>query len=268
MRRGKQPVDPACRVAIARGQGDAVGGSVDSRPGSPASGEGAGAFTLRSALRGARLMLPVAVSVFAYGSVYGVLARQTGVRLAEALALSGLVYAGSAQLVVLDLWQAPLPAATIVLTTLIVNLRHLLMGAAVQPWFRGLSRARRYGTAFLMADENWALSVRELQQGRADGAVLLGSGLVCWAAWMLATLAGHTLGAAVVDPARWGLDFAFLAVFLALIVGMARGKRDLVPWAVAAGVAILAARMLPGKWYILLGGLAGSLVGAVLDDGA
>ena len=88
-------------------------------------------------------------------------------------------------------------------------------------------------------------------------------GLTLFLAWFGATATGHLAGAIIQDPTRWGLDFAFLAVFLALIAGMWRGKSDLLPWTVAAGIAILASQWLPGKWYILLGGLAGSIVGAV-----
>lgn len=79
--------------------------------------------------------MPLALSVFAYRAVFGVLARQMGITLAEATYMSGFLYAGAAQLIVLDLWVSPLPVATIVLTTLIINLRHLLMGAALRPWF-------------------------------------------------------------------------------------------------------------------------------------
>jgi predicted branched-subunit amino acid permease len=92
---------------------------------------------------------------------------------------------------------------------------------------------------------------------------LLGSGLALFIAWLGATASGYVMGTLVQDPARWGLDFAFPAVIVALLVGMWRGKSDLWPWAVAAGVAVLAARWLPGKWYILLGGLAGSMAGAI-----
>ena len=80
-----------------------------------------------------------------------------------------------------------------------------------------------------------------------------------------ATVVGQTVGTAIADPARWGLDFAFTAVFAALLVSLWRGKRDLFPWAVAAAVAVAAERWLPGKWYILLGGLAGSGAGAWRD---
>jgi predicted branched-subunit amino acid permease len=70
----------------------------------------------------------------------------------------------------------------------------------------------------------------------------------------------------VEDPARWGLDFAFTAVFLALLAGMWKGRGDLVPWGVAAVVAVAASGLLPGYWYVLLGGLAGSLMGAVRGE--
>jgi 4-azaleucine resistance transporter AzlC len=194
--------------------------------------------------------------------VFGVLARQTGMSLMEAIAMSGLVNSG-AQLVVLDLWTAPLPVLAIVLTTLVVNLRHLLMGAALQPWFSQLRAPQAYISAFFTGDENWALTMREFAAGASDGAFLLGSGLMLYIAWLGATASGYAMGTMVQDPARLGLDFAFPAVFVALLTGMWRGKSDLWPWIVAAGVAVFAAQWLPGKWYILLGGLVGSMVGAV-----
>ncbi len=218
-------------------------------------------FTIGGALIGARQSIPLALSVFAYGTVFGVLARQTEMSLVEAAAMSAMVYAGSAQLIVLDLWTTPLPVLTIVLTTLIVNLRHLLMGAALRPWFSKLSASQAYGSAFFIVDESWALTMREFMFGGSDGAFLIGSGLTLFAAWLGATVTGYVMGTMVQNPARLGLDFAFPAVFVALLIGMWKGKSDLWPWAVAAGVAVFSARYLPGKWYILLGGLAGSVVG-------
>lgn len=115
-----------------------------------------------------------------------------------------------------------------------------------------------------MGDENWALTMREFTAGRKNGAFLLGSGLVLFTAWVGATATGYVMGMMVQNPAQLGLDFAFPAVFVALLVGMWRGRADLWPWAVAAGVAVLTARWLPGKWYILLGSLAGSIAGAAI----
>ena len=226
-------------------------------------GENATTFTLRGALEGAKRCIPIVISGFAIGLVFGVLARQAGLSVAESVLMSVLVFSGAAQFVVLGFWAAPLPVATIALTTLVVGLRHLLMGAALSPWFSKLGRLKAYGSVFFMADENWALTMSEFSKGRRDAAFLLGGGLAMFVSWTSSTLIGRTIGGALRDPARWGLDFAFTAVFLALLVGMWRGRSDLLPWAVAAVVAVAAHQWLPGQWYILLGGLAGSLAGAV-----
>ncbi|HLW03378.1 MAG TPA: AzlC family ABC transporter permease [Ktedonobacterales bacterium] len=220
-------------------------------------------FTRAGALAGAQKVLPIAVSDAVYGLVFGVLAHQAGLSLLEAALMSGLVVAGSAQLVALSLWVAPLPVLAIVLTTLLVNLRYLVMGAALRPWFERLSAFKAYGSVFFMSDETWALTMGYFKAGGRNGAFLLGSSLVLTLTWLGGTVIGHLAGAAVQNPAAWGFDFAFVAVFVALLVGMWKGKGDLLPWAVAAVVAIAAARWLPGEWYILLGALAGSLTGAL-----
>jgi predicted branched-subunit amino acid permease len=169
----------------------------------------------------------------------------------------------SAQFVVLGLWASPLPVATIVLTTLVVGLRHVLMGAALGPVFSKLPRLKAYGSVFFMADENWALTMGEFAKGRRDAAFLVGGGFLMFLTWTGSTFVGGAFGGAVEDPARWGLDFAFTAVFIALICGMWKGKSDILPWAVAAVAAVAAHHLLPGQWYILLGGLAGSLAGVM-----
>jgi 4-azaleucine resistance transporter AzlC len=220
-------------------------------------------FNRASLMHGAQRSLPLALGVFAYGSVFGVLAQQAGLSLVEALLMSGLVFAGASQFVAVGLWATPLPVVTIVVATLIINLRHLLMSAALSPWFLRLPPVAAYGSLFFLNDESWALTMNELHTGKANGAFLLGSGLVMFVAWLAATVVGRFVGAAVGDPARWGGDFAFTAVFVALLMGQWKGKTDLVPWAVAGLVAVLAERWLGGTWYILLGGLAGSLAGAV-----
>ena len=223
-------------------------------------------FTLSGALLGARRTIPIAISAFAIGLVFGVLARQAKLSILESFLMSGLVFAGASQFVALSLWIAvPLPVITIILTTLVVNLRHLLMGASLRPWFSQLPLSRAYTSVFFMVDESWALSMSDFAAGGRDMAFLLGSGITLFVAWVSSTVIGHALGSTIQDPAQWGLDFAFTAVFLALLIGMWKGKSDLLPWAVAAIVAVAAAHWLPGKWYILLGGLAGSITGAMTN---
>lgn len=220
-------------------------------------------FNLAGILTGVKKGIPFAISVFAYGLFFGVLARQAGLTLEESLLMSGLVFAGAAQFVALGLWVEPLPVGAIIFTTLVVNLRHLLMGAALSPLLLRLPRGIAYGSLFFMADESWALAMSEFAKGNHNAAVLLGSGLAVFTAWLSATFFGRTVGSILQDPSRWGLDFAFTAVFIGLLVGLWKGKSDLLPWCAAALVSIAAAAWLPGKWHILLGGLAGTLVGGM-----
>ncbi|MEO8285721.1 MAG: AzlC family ABC transporter permease [Chloroflexota bacterium] len=223
-------------------------------------------FTRQGLFEGARQTVPVALSIFAYGLVFGVLARQAGLSTAESLLMSGIVFAGSSQFAAIGLWVAPLPVAAIVLTTLVVNLRQLLMGAALRPWFAALTRPQLFLSLFVLNDESWALTMGSLRRGSNNGAFLLGSGLVSMMAWLSATLVGGSLGNALQDPGVLGLDFAFTEVFIGLLVGFWKGRSDLLPWGVAALFAVFAAMYLPGKWYIIVGGIAGSVAGALKSD--
>jgi 4-azaleucine resistance transporter AzlC len=222
-------------------------------------------FTARGAYRGARRALPVAVSVFAYGLVFGVLAYQAHMSVLEVLLMSGLVVAGAAQFAAVALWKTPLPVGVIVLTTLVINLRHLLMGAALRPLFRGLRPSRAYTSLFVMNDESWALTLADLNAGSRDAAFLLGCGGAIATAWVGSTVLGRVSGQLFVDPEKLGLDFVFAAVFLALLVGLWRGRSSLAPWAAAAAVAIVAKAFVGGSWYVMLGGLAGTVVGGLVE---
>ena len=128
------------------------------------------------------------------------LARQTGLSLFESVFMSIIVHAGTAQLVVLGVWTFPLPVFAIVFTTLLVNLRHVLFGAAIRPWFAGLSPVRQYVSAFFMADENWALAMREFASGNRDGAVMIGGGIIMSPGWIGGTYLGYQFGSFVQDP--------------------------------------------------------------------
>jgi 4-azaleucine resistance transporter AzlC len=223
-------------------------------------------FTMAGAVRGFRRCLPLGLSVFAYGLVFGVLAVQAGLSAIQAGAMSLTTFAGASQLMVLEFWGPTLPVTGIVLTTFIVNLRHVLMGAALRDWLTGMPPWKAYGSLFFMTDESWALSMSELADGGRDAAFLLGSGLCIYLFWFLATCLGASsgffLGTAMADPARFGLDFAFTAVFISLLIFFWRGRRDLPVWLVAGGAAWIGFLVLPGKWYILCGGMGGGLYGA------
>lgn len=217
-------------------------------------------------LLGARMFLPVAISIAAYGVVWGVLAGQAGMSVTEVMLMSGIVFAGASQFVALDMWTpGNLPILSIVVATAIVNLRMMLMTATLRPLADHLPRSRALVSMFFVADENWALTMSQVTKGKGSVAFLLGSGMLSWVSWFGSTVAGRILGSAIDDPAKYGLDFAFTATFLALLFGMWRGRGDLIPWLVAAVVAVGTAKLVPGNWYIITGGLAGSFAGAMVE---
>ncbi len=214
-------------------------------------------------MAGARASAGVGIAVSVYGLAFGILARQGGLTLAEGGLMSGIVFAGASQFVALDMWGPSMSLGVVVLTTLVVNLRHVLMGASASAWFAECGRGKAMLAYFVMIDESWAMTAASRVPMRDRAAFMLGSGVLLYLCWNLATLAGFLLVPEMDDPARWGLDFVFCAAFLALLAGMYRGRGDIPAWIVAAVAAVAAAQWLPGKWYILVGGIAGGIMEAV-----
>lgn len=218
---------------------------------------------IESVQRGAIANVSLAVSVMTYGAVLGVLSGQQGVTWAEMMAMNIFLFAGSAQFVMVEMWSTPVPVAEIVIAVLIINLRYLLIGASLQPVFKGYSLRAKAAMMHMVADENWAVTMAEHRTRGTDPFFLLGGGLLLGAAWSGSTIVGNILGGFVVEPEQYGLDFAFVAVFAALSLSLWRGRSDLLPWATAALLAVLGNQFLPGKWYIVIGGLGGATCAAV-----
>ena len=204
--------------------------------------------------------LPVAASVIAYGSVLGVLAAQKGVGWGQLLFMNLSIFAGSAQFVMVDMWNPPLPVVEMVAAVFIINFRYLLIGASLRSLFQGASLGHKSAVMHLVADENWAVTMAADRKGGTTTYFLLGGGVCLILAWSFGTLLGHRMGAAIQNPEMFALDFAFLAVFTALAVSLWRGKSDTLPWVGAALFSILGERFLPGKWYVVTGGIGGALL--------
>jgi 4-azaleucine resistance transporter AzlC len=206
--------------------------------------------------------LVVAASVGAYGGVLGLLAAQKGLGWGQLLCMNLSIFAGSAQFVMVDMWLPPLPMMEITLAVLVINMRYLLIGASLSPLFQGKSLRHKALFMHLVADENWAITMAKYHSEGTTTSFLFGGGLCVQAAWCGGTLLGHRFGAVINHPERFGLDFAFIAVFTGLVLSFWRGKRDLLPWLATAMLALVTAWLVPGKWYVVVGGVGGALVSA------
>jgi 4-azaleucine resistance transporter AzlC len=225
-------------------------------------------FTANGVRRGMRAAIPMGIGVFVYGVVFGLLARQVGLSWFENLLMNVVVFAGAAQTASLDQWSYPLPIVSIVVTTLLVNLRLILLGAAARPWLHQLPDRKVYPMLHVMADEGWSIAMNARRAGEKDIGFFLGTNLFVGLCWVPSIVIGHVLGGGVGDPAAVGLDFAFTTIFAAILFAGYRTRFDLVPWGAAGVAALLASWLLPGNWYVLIGGVTGFVTGFLFGKAA
>jgi 4-azaleucine resistance transporter AzlC len=190
---------------------------------------------------GARAVAPIALAAAAFGVSYGILARDAGMGVAAPLIFSLTTFAGSAQFAVASVLSGGGAVATAIVAAVLLNLRYLAVGMSVAPALRG-SKARRLLESQLAVDESWAVSQRE---GRVDRDRLVGAGLVLFAAWFGGTVTGVLGGSALGDPADYGLDAMFPALFLALLAGQIGDRRRLVAAIAGAAIALALTPVLP-----------------------
>lgn len=217
--------------------------------------------------RGLLATLPLVPGVIAFGLLYGIMARQVGFSPWAAGAMSLVVHAGSAQFTALGMWKAA-DAASIILTTLVINLRHLLMGASIAPHLRGLSPLWKALLALWMSDESYALAIAEYERGRGSRWYFLGANVGIYLAWPLSGLLGSLLGSAIPDPGRYGLDLIFPLAFLGLLTAFLEDRTGVAVALASGGLALLGQWLLPGKWHVIVAGLLGSGLGLLLEGRA
>ena len=189
---------------------------------------------------GLRDIAPVMIAAAPIGGLFGAIAASKGLSVAEVALMSTLVFAGGAQFAAIELWSYPVPVAAILFSTLLVNARHVLMGASLAPKTRGFSSAQRYLGFFFLTDEAWALAERRALARTVTPAYWFACAAVLPASWIGSSIAGAALGAFLGDPKRFGADFAFTALFIGLVAGFNKGRITAATVAASGGTAALA----------------------------
>jgi 4-azaleucine resistance transporter AzlC len=189
--------------------------------------------------KGLRVAAPLLPAAFALGASFGVLARASHVGAAAAVVMSATTFAGSAQVAAVSVLGAGGGVAAAVVAALLLNVRYAPIGITVAASFRGRIW-QRLAEAQLVVDESWALAGGGTP--RFDRRVMLGVGGGLWVVWVAGTAVGALLGGVVGDPSAFGLDGAFAALFLALLVAQLGDRRAVVA---AVGGAAIAAALTP-----------------------
>jgi 4-azaleucine resistance transporter AzlC len=202
-------------------------------------------------------VLPIAVTVPLFGISFGLLARAADMGVVAPIVMSATTFAGSSQFAVASILDEGGGLAAAIVAALLLNARYAAIGVSVAPLFRG-SRLRRLLEGQLVVDESWALSARA--DGTFDRGVLLGAGLTLYATWVLGTALGVLGGGFLGDPERLGLDAAFPALFLALLVGQLGSRRAVAAALAGGGIALVLMPFTPPGVPIVVAVL-GCLVG-------
>jgi 4-azaleucine resistance transporter AzlC len=200
---------------------------------------------------------PAALAAVPIGLLFGAVAAAKGLSAAEVFLMSAMVFAGGAQFAAIEQWVQPVPIAALAFGTLLINARHVLMGASLMPKTGSFSTGQRFLGFFAMADENWALSERRAAVKRLTPAYYFGMTLLFYVNWLAWSTFGAIVGPMMGDPARLGADFAFTALFIGLIAGFWKGRITAAA-IVASGLVSALVKVTAGApWHVPAGALAG-----------
>ena len=218
--------------------------------------------TPRSAfIQGLRDQTPLILGTIPFGVITGAATISAGVDPWLGMAMSVIVYAGSAQLAAISLMAQHAPGAIVVLTMLVVNLRMMMYSAAVAPYFRHTPASRKWLFAYVLTDQAFALLTTKFDRQhvpRHVDAYYAGATSFMWLSWQVSMAVGIFAGTLV--PAKWSLDFAIPLVFISLVLPALQTRSH---WAAAIAASIAAAfcTSLPLKLGLIAAAVTGVIVG-------
>lgn len=211
---------------------------------------------------------PILVGVIPFGITCGVMGLTAGLTPLETVMMSLLVFAGASQFIGITMLGAGITGwGIIVFTTLLVNLRHMLMGASLAPYMVRQPFSLQALLAFLLTDEAYAITISRIDQAGYNPSYQLGASFSLYVSWFLSTAAGVLVGSYIDDPLAWGLDFAMPVTFLVLLFPRLTDRTSLVVCLVAGIIAVAGAIYLPGKWYMIAACLVATIVGGIMEGG-
>ena len=221
----------------------------------------------RSAIvKGTKDATPIVMGYIPIAIVFGILASQVGIGLPGAAAMSVFVFAGSAQLIAVGMIGEGASIGTIVFTTFLVNLRHLLMSSALSPFLRDLSKKELAWFGFQMTDETFAIHSTKFRVAVPPALESFILNSTAQLSWVGGTIVGVLAGGMVKDVEGLGLDYAIVAMFIALVFMQIRNKIYFMVGALAGTVAVFLHLVGFGTWSTLGATILAATSGVIIEQ--
>lgn len=222
-----------------------------------------------SFFQGVKDCVPTLLGYWSIGFAAGVLEKTSGLSMMEIFLLSVLLYAGSAQFITAGMVAAHSSPIGIIITIFFVNLRHLLLSAALSPYFRHLSLWRNVSVGALLTDETFGVAIVESAKKRhIHEKWMHGLNVTAYLNWIIANLTGAYLGQWITQPEKYGLDFALPAMFIGLLVLQIRSRKkfrtDIFVAVCAVLLAVGATLLLSGSAGVIIATILASTIGMVV----
>ena len=215
--------------------------------------------------RGASAIMPLCIGDFPFSFIVGALSVIAGMSVWQSTAWSAIVIAGSAQMLALNMLKTGATLGVIIFTTLIINLRHVLYSASISGTVREASFFKKCFMSYALTDEVYATTVKEMEGNKQDKYLFYGSAMITfWAIWVLADFLGALVGASFPNIEKYGLDFAMVAAFIAIVVPQIKSQACTVAAVVAAVSGVLLV-ILPYSLGIVVASVLGVLAGLCVD---
>ncbi len=212
-------------------------------------------------------VVPALIATAMWGFVTGIALVKSGLTEGMAGLMTLLVYAGSAQLTALPLIVMGAPLWLIFAACTVVNIRFIIFGAALQPYFRHFSWQRRLWLGYLSGDIVFVLFMSRHGDDKKKGTreqlwFYLGVIVPGWMAWQLSSFLGIYLGSMI--PASWSLDFAAILALMAIVIPLVRNWPMAVSLLAASAVAWLG-QPLPLRLGLVAAVVAGIAAGVAAE---
>lgn len=223
-----------------------------------------------SFLKGVKDCIPTLLGYLSIGLAAGVVQKTAGLSIAEIALISLILYAGSAQFIAAGMIAVSSSPAAIIITIFIVNLRHILLSAALSPYFRHLTPLRNMLVGSLLTDETFGVAINQtLNKERISEQWMHGLNITAYLNWFLANIAGAFLAQWISDPDQFGLQFALPAMFIGiLVISMMDRKKirlDLVVAILAVIIAIGSSFLFSSSVGVIIATVIASTVGMVFE---